>query len=111
MITTISNSNLATGIKTALNAKLQASLRDVQAVHTASACSDLQDFINQVNAQKGKKIPVDLAKSLISSATPIENQLGCAQLASNYMDENRKSSDLAVTLTCLVVNLVMSWML
>jgi len=79
LITDISQSTSlpSGGPKTSLNAKLQTALQAIQADDVATACSSLQDFINELSAQKGKKIPADLADSLISSATQIENQLGC----------------------------------
>ena len=73
------------GLKTSLTAKLQAALDTLQAGDIATACSKLLDFINAVGAQRGKKIPVDLADSLISSATELMNELGCAQLASTHL--------------------------
>src|ERR1051325_3553756 len=83
VMTTVSNSNLSNvGIKRSLNAKLQAALDALQAGDTLTACSELQDFINQVNAQSGKKIPAALADSLIATADQIRNQLGCGALAS-----------------------------
>src|ERR1051325_596794 len=84
VMTTVSNSNLSpVGIKRSLNAKLQAALDALRAGDTLTACSNLQDFINQVNAQRGKKIPATLADSLSATADQIRNQLGCGGLASN----------------------------
>jgi WD40 repeat protein len=84
VMTTVSNSNLSlVGIKGSLNAKLQAALDALQAGDTLTACSKLQDFINQVNAQREKKIPAALADSLIATADQIRSQLGCGALASN----------------------------
>jgi hypothetical protein len=37
----------------------------------------LQDFINGVNAQKGKKVSAGVADSLISMATQLLNDIGC----------------------------------
>jgi hypothetical protein len=84
VMTTVSNSNLSpVGIKRSLNANLQAALDALQAGDTLTACSNLQDFINQVNAQRGKKIPAALADSLIATTDQIRSQLGCGTLASN----------------------------
>ncbi len=84
LIATINGSSLSpAGIKISLIAKLQAALAALQAGDIATACSDLQDFTNEVNAQKGKKVPADLADALLSSVTEIRNQLGCAEAVSN----------------------------
>jgi hypothetical protein len=44
---------------------------------TATACSDVQDFVNQTNAQSGKKIPATTAAMLVKAATQISAALGC----------------------------------
>jgi FIMAH domain-containing protein len=44
---------------------------------TASACNLLNDFISEVNAQKGKKLTKALADSLIAQADAIKARLGC----------------------------------
>jgi len=77
----VSNSGLPASLKTALIAKLQAFLRAIQAGDLATACSDLQDFIDQVNAQRGKKIPTSLANSLVGAASQIQGELGCGNVA------------------------------
>jgi CSLREA domain-containing protein len=78
VITAVSTAGLtSTGIRTSLTAKLQAALEALQTGGTAPVCSGLQDFINEVRAQQGKKISVALATSLIASATQIMTQLGC----------------------------------
>jgi len=78
LIGTITNSSLKPkGLKTSLNAKLRAAFGAVEVGDIATACNKLQDFINQVNAQKGRKIPVNFANSLISSARQILSELGC----------------------------------
>lgn len=78
VIVTISNSNqISSGIKTSLNAKLQAALAALSVGDVATACSKVQDFLSEVRAQRGKKIPVSLADSLTSSVMAISAQLGC----------------------------------
>jgi len=98
LISTISNSSgistggTGDGTKTSLNSKLQAALNYYLAGDVATACSKLQDFINEVNAQTGKKISPDVADSLISSAAQILTDTGCAQLASNSSYANGELS-------------------
>jgi hypothetical protein len=49
----------------------------VAANNTAAACDALTGFINEVNAQAGKKITAVQAASFISQAQAIEDTLGC----------------------------------
>jgi hypothetical protein len=79
VIVTISDTNLLpSGTKTGLTVKLQAALTALSVSDTATACSKLQDFLNQVKAQRGKKIPEGLADSLTSSVSAIRSVLGCS---------------------------------
>jgi hypothetical protein len=63
--------------KNALLAKLNATLKALKANDTATACARLQDFINLVQAQSGKKISAIAAAGLIADATQIRATLGC----------------------------------
>jgi hypothetical protein len=60
---------------------LAAKVRQIQtyagAGDTANACSNLAAFINEVNAQAGKKISAAQAASLLAQAQIIEAGLGC----------------------------------
>jgi virginiamycin B lyase len=60
-----------------LAAKAAAIEGAVEANDTAEACATLNDFINEVNAQTGKKISTALAASLIAQAHGIRAALGC----------------------------------
>ena len=60
-----------------LNAKLNNILAALNAGQTANACSQLNAFINEVNAQKGKKISLVDANALITAAQDIKTALGC----------------------------------
>jgi hypothetical protein len=78
VIVTINNSNLLpSGMKTSLNAKLQAAQAALSAGDVTLACGKLQDFLNEMRAQRGKKIPVELADSLTSSVLAISAVVGC----------------------------------
>ncbi|WP_331721237.1 FIMAH domain-containing protein [Streptomyces sp. NBC_00212] len=68
---------LPAGTQNSLDAKLQDALTAVNNNQTAAACTALTDFINEVNAQDGKKIPTDQAQQLRTSATAIQTNLGC----------------------------------
>ena len=69
----VANQHFGNGLSNSLNSKLQSSAHDP----LAGACSDLNDFISQVNAQTGKGISAIQATFMISSATRIKAVLGC----------------------------------
>src|SRR6516164_550727 len=69
--------NVPSGTKNALLAKLNAALTALNAHQTATACARMQDFINLVQAQSGKKIPAIVAAGLIADATQIRTTIGC----------------------------------
>ena len=69
--------NVPSGTKNALLAKLNAALTALKANNTATACARMQDFINLVQAQSGKKIPAIVAAGLIADATQIRTTIGC----------------------------------
>lgn len=78
VVVTISNSDLIpSGIKTSLIVKLQAAMAALQTGDVVVACSKLQDFLNEMKAQRGKKIPVGLADSLTGIVSAIKSSLGC----------------------------------
>jgi hypothetical protein len=65
------NLDLPDGIETSLLAKLNTALSALAQGDTNGALSALQDFINQVRAQRGKKIPTADADALIAAAQAI----------------------------------------
>jgi hypothetical protein len=73
----VSNLGLDHGTVTSLQAKLEATLASLASGDLAAACSGLQDFINLVTAQSGKKLTVDQATALINEATRVRTLLGC----------------------------------
>ena len=66
------------GTENSLTVKLENALSAVEAGDVESACDLLGAFINQVEAQTGKKIPAADAVILIEDATSILEMLGCA---------------------------------
>jgi hypothetical protein len=50
---------------------------DIAAGDTATTCSDLRAFINEVNAESGKKLTASQASALVASAQQIQSTLGC----------------------------------
>ena len=72
--------NLQQGITNSLDAKLQnaeAAFAAAKAGNLATACSLLTAFINEVQAQSGKKITAAQAADLIAAANQIKSVLGC----------------------------------
>jgi hypothetical protein len=68
---------LSPDIRKALMAKLDAAVSAIAKGKTSSACSALADFINQVNAQKGKAIPTATANAWIQTAQQLRAAIGC----------------------------------
>jgi hypothetical protein len=69
----VTNQHFGNGLTNSLNSKLQSATHDP----LPGACSDMNDFVSQVNAQLGKLISVAQATFMISSANRIEAVLGC----------------------------------
>ncbi len=74
----VSAASIHHGTMNALTAKLNAALAAWAINDVTAACANVNAFISQVNAQRGKKIPVALADSLIADANAIRTALGCA---------------------------------
>jgi HYR domain/Bacterial Ig-like domain (group 3)/FIMAH domain len=60
-----------------LSNKLLSVEASLQAGNVADACGTLQGFINEVQAQSGKKLSASAAAALIAEATQIRAVLGC----------------------------------
>ena len=67
----VSGMGLPKGLTTALNAKLNAALKALDADNHLGACTALQDFQNLVNAQTRKKLTEGQAGDLTEAATQI----------------------------------------
>jgi hypothetical protein len=76
--TTVTGLGLANGTTTSLQAKLNSAHNALEAGNPAGACAALQAFINEVNAQAGKKkLSASNAAALIAEANAIMEQIGC----------------------------------
>ena len=76
----VQNFNLVQGIANSLDAKLQNILSALGAAQSGSAanvCGQLHAFVNETQAQSGKKLTVAQANQLIVAATRIEAVVGC----------------------------------
>jgi hypothetical protein len=77
LLTTVNSFHLSSGLQTSLDAKLNAALKAITAGQTATACSDLSDFIGEAQSQSGKGLTVSQATQLIAAAQQIQAVLGC----------------------------------
>jgi hypothetical protein len=77
LIAKVRSFGLPKGIETSLVVKLQDAIAALNTGDPATACRALGDFINEVNAQSGKKLTVQQADQLISAAQQIREGLGC----------------------------------
>ena len=71
LINYVKNLNLKDRIAKSLIAKLNTSIQEIQANNNEEATNSLQAFINETNAQRGKKIPKNEADILIADAQAI----------------------------------------
>ncbi|HTG93402.1 MAG TPA: hypothetical protein VL866_12505 [Pyrinomonadaceae bacterium] len=77
LISQVRSFNLQPGIANSLIRKLQNALDAIDAGDTATACSSLNAFINECQAQSGKKLTAQQAAQLITAASQIKTGLGC----------------------------------
>jgi len=78
LIDQIESLGLPKGQENSLEAKLRAALASVQRGNVSSASGQLGAFINEVQAQRGKKIPTAEADELIAAAQQIIAELSGA---------------------------------
>ena len=72
----VNDGGLEQGTKDSLDSKLQAALDSFSQGNTTAAKNQLAAFINEVSAQKGKKIGDALADALSASAQEIIKAVG-----------------------------------
>jgi hypothetical protein len=77
LITTVNSFHLSNSLQTTLDNKLQDVLTAINAGQTATACSELTDFIGHVQSQSGKGLTVSQANQLIAAAKQVQAVLGC----------------------------------
>ncbi len=76
MLDTLLSQVIGVGPGKSLESKVRGTIQKLTAGNTTSACSALDDFINEVKAQAGKKITQSLADALIAAAKNIQAALG-----------------------------------
>jgi hypothetical protein len=74
--TQVDNAGLDHGTQNSLDSQLQAATASFNKGNTTAGTNQLQAFINNVNAQRGKKISAALADMLIAEAQRIINAVG-----------------------------------
>jgi len=77
LIALIRSFSLPHGTENSLITKLQGALAAIGTSDTATACASLTAFINQCQAQAGKKLTAQQAAQLSTAAIQIESDLGC----------------------------------
>jgi Tol biopolymer transport system component len=77
LIELVESFGLPRGSENSLTTKLQTALAALEASDTATACDSLRAFINECQAQSGKKLTAAQATQLINSANLIKTDLGC----------------------------------
>lgn len=77
LIELVESFNLSAGIEASLLTKLRDALAAIEASDTTTACDSLSAFINECQAQSGKKLTADQATQLITTANAIKTDLGC----------------------------------
>jgi Tol biopolymer transport system component len=73
----IGSMGLSSGTANSLTTKLDGVLAKLSAGDTTAACNQLDAFINDCNAQRGKKLSNAEANQLINAAQQIRTALGC----------------------------------
>lgn len=71
------NFNFPKGTENSLMAKLQNAFTKLTRSDNAGACNELRAFINEVQAQSGKKISVAQANQMLAAANRIRTVIGC----------------------------------
>jgi HYR domain-containing protein/galactose oxidase-like protein/FIMAH domain-containing protein len=77
LINLVNSFHLAHSLQNSLDAKLQDVLTALNAGQTATACSELTDFIGIVQSQSGRGLTASQANQLIAAAQQIKAVLGC----------------------------------
>lgn len=80
LITLVKSFNIKQGIESSLDTKLQNATDAINAVSTGmrgTACSKLDSFSNEVQAQSGNALTTNQANQLIASSNIVKASLGC----------------------------------
>ena len=89
LIKTVDGMNIHAGIKNSLIVKLDNALTSVKHGNKRTAENILDAFVNEVNAQRGKKLTAEQAASLITSVEDIKENLNAGPVANaDSLQEN-----------------------
>jgi hypothetical protein len=77
LIQEVTEEGLPHGIENSLLAKLEGAQRKLDAGNLAGACGSLGAYINETQAQSGKKLDTAYAEALVLDATAVREAIGC----------------------------------
>jgi hypothetical protein len=77
LISLVNSYHLSSSLQNALDNKLKDVLTAINAGQTATACSELTDFIGFVQSHTGKGLTTSQATQLIAAAKQVQAVLGC----------------------------------
>jgi hypothetical protein len=77
LISLVNSFHLSGSLQNSLDVKLNAALKAINAGQTATACSDLSDFIGEAQSQSGKELTTSQANQLIAAAKQVQAVLSC----------------------------------
>ena len=78
LIALVQSFSLPHGLENSLTQKLETAQQSLEAGNFSAACGQIGAFVNQVEAQSGKKLTTDQAARLIAAAQSIRTMLGCS---------------------------------
>jgi Tol biopolymer transport system component len=78
LIALVQGMSLPHGLENSLTTKLENARQSLDADNLLAACGQIGAFVNQVEAQSGKKLTTEQADQLIASADSIRTTLGCS---------------------------------
>jgi hypothetical protein len=84
LINTINSFNLPKGVTTSLEAPLNAAITQLSHNHNAAACTQLNNFLNQVSTkQTNRELTSQQAADLRQQTAAIQSAIGCSNTASS----------------------------
>lgn len=87
----VNNSSIPNGLKNSLTSKLNAAQSSFQNGQNTAAINKLNAFINEVQAQSGKKIPAELASGWIAEALEIIEAIESGEAVCGENNEELKN--------------------
>jgi hypothetical protein len=79
VVAAVDRANLPHGTKQSLEVKLQSAFEACQAGEAGATCGPLGAFLHEVDAQRGKAIPIDVADALVIAVQNARAEFGCGR--------------------------------